>query len=348
MLRNRVVNISLGIMFSIMLTISFFFLANPSLDKKIIKTKKMYDVNSSNFVKKINLPKKSDYVVKVKYEFNNTDGATVALNGNKLELRVSNKSDIIRTSYYYASRDIVREGENLLKIKFYPIHPPNIDLRVRNYLESVANNNIILATKDSSISGKFFGRLLLLGIFFFIFSFGLWLSFIYLGRIFNLPLNCTITNNIITFLPCTLLYFVFGIAFISTPYSLAITPSYLFVSLFIITLVVNIPLNLLSVFFLRQIPIKIIQDDKILHQTRKIKRYELPKWLEKFLSWIESRKFSDKCILFFMFLLIMCAFLLILGLEWIAEQLATIAYFALVIGVVIKFVKFVREKREKE
>jgi hypothetical protein len=43
----------------------------------------------------------------------------------------------------------------------------------------------------------------------------------------------------------------------------------------------------------------------------------------------------------------MCAFLLILGMEWLAEQFANIAYFALVLGVMIKFVKFVREERKK-
>ena len=49
-----------------------------------------------------------------------------------------------------------------------------------------------------------------------------------------------------------------------------------------------------------------------------------------------------------MTLLIIYAFLLILHLEPIAEQLANLAYFALVIGVVIKFVKFVKEERQRE
>ena len=348
MQKSKVLSIILGTLFSIILTISFLLLAMPNLDKKAIKLRQMHDVNSSAFREMISLPQKQNYVFKIKYEFKNADIESVSLNGNRLKLRVSNKRNFICARYYYAPQDIVNEGENILKIHFYPGFPPNVDIRIRNYIASTEDKNIILTMRGSLINQKDFVGLMPIAIFFFIFSFCLWWGYIYFGRIFNLPLNGTITNNIITFLPCTLLYFVFGIASISTPYSLAITPSYLFVSLFTITLVVIIPLNLLSVFFLRQTPIETIQDDKILHQTRKIKRHELPKWLEKFLSWIKSREFSDKCILFFMFLLIMCAFLLILSLEWLAKQSANAAYFTLVIGVVIKFAKFAREERKKE
>jgi len=73
-------------------------------------------------------------------------------------------------------------------------------------------------------------------------------------------------------------------------------------------------------------------------------KYQYPAWLNKMFFLIKSKEFSDKCILLFMFLLIMCALLLILGMEWPAEQFANIAYLALVLGVVIKFVKMVREK----
>ncbi len=48
-----------------------------------------------------------------------------------------------------------------------------------------------------------------------------------------------------------------------------------------------------------------------------------------------------------MALLMMCALLLILHLNPVAEQLANVAYFSLVIGVVIKFMKLQREERRK-
>jgi len=69
-----------------------------------------------------------------------------------------------------------------------------------------------------------------------------------------------------------------------------------------------------------------------------------PEWVRKTIAWIKRREFSDKCILLFMSLLILGAFLLILRLEWVAEQFASIAYFSLVVGVGIKFVNLVRGK----
>jgi len=332
---KKVRSFIIGGIFSIFLTIGFILLAVPGLSKKVVKTQNMYSVNSSNFVKKINLPKESDYVFKIKYEYEDTDIATVTLNGHKLERRVSNKSEVTRTSYYYALADYVRQGDNNLKIHFYLGFPPNVDVRIKNYIASTEDKNIILTMRRSLINQKDFIRLIPIAIFFFIFSFALWSIIIFLGKLFNLPFNQIILNNVISFSPCMILYFVFGVISVSTPYSLAITPSYLFVSLFIITLVVNIPLNFLSLFFLRR-----TRDSKEVEQ--KISTYEIPSWLEKSLSWLKTREFSDKCILLFIFLLIMCAFLLILGLEWLAEQSANIAYFTLVIGVVIKFVKFVR------
>ena len=51
-------------------------------------------------------------------------------------------------------------------------------------------------------------------------------------------------------------------------------------------------------------------------------------------------------VLAFMFLLIACAFLLIFKQEGVAEQVANWAYLFLVIGVVIKFVRMIREEKK--
>ena len=51
-------------------------------------------------------------------------------------------------------------------------------------------------------------------------------------------------------------------------------------------------------------------------------------------------------VLAFMLLLITCAFLLIFKQERIAEQVANWAYLFLVIGVIIKFVRMLREEKK--
>ena len=68
-------------------------------------------------------------------------------------------------------------------------------------------------------------------------------------------------------------------------------------------------------------------------------RVILPFW-----QWLKPRPFSDNCIVLFIFLLIICTLLLIVHLEIAAERLANVAYLALCLGVVIKFVKSIREK----
>ncbi len=57
---------------------------------------------------------------------------------------------------------------------------------------------------------------------------------------------------------------------------------------------------------------------------------------------------SAPYIMLFMILLLSCAFLLMIKLEPVAEQVANIAYFLLVIGVGIEFYQLMREKKDKK
>lgn len=57
---------------------------------------------------------------------------------------------------------------------------------------------------------------------------------------------------------------------------------------------------------------------------------------------------SAPYIMLFMILLLSCAFLLIIKLEPVAEQIANIAYFLLVIGVGIEFYQLMKEGKNKK
>jgi len=331
----------IGGIISIFLTMGFVLLAVPGLNKRVVKIQNIYPVNSLKFGRIINLSEKQDYVFKVKYEFKNTDTDVVMLNGEQLEVRISNKGKDIVTRYYYVPKNIIKEGENFLKIEFYPSNPPNIDLRIRNYIVSTAGGNIVIALKNSTVKKTGFVSILIIGIVFFIFSFGLWILYIYLGKLLKLSINQVLFNNILSFMFWSGLYFILGIVSIFTPYSLAMCPSYLFVLLFFVTLVSNLFLSLLAVYFSMQI-------DSVSLSKFEDKGHKIPMWLDKLFSWLKSKELSDKCVLFFIFLLIMCAFMLILEMEWLAEQFANIVYFTLVIGAVIKFIKFVRKEKSKK
>jgi hypothetical protein len=67
--------------------------------------------------------------------------------------------------------------------------------------------------------------------------------------------------------------------------------------------------------------------------------------LPKIKDYFEEKP-SAYFIIVFMILLILCAFLLIFKQEWLAEQLANIAYFCLVIGVGIEFYKMVKNPND--
>ena len=336
-------NFILGVTISSFLTVAFFFLA---LNEKIVEMKNMYPVNSVSFNKVITLPKKSDYIIKIKYDYKNTGAEIVSLNGKELELKFSRKRKNIVTRYYYLPKEIAKADKNILRIKFFPSNPSNIDLRIRNYIGLTAGRSMAITFKDTAIERKSGLFITITGIIFFIFSLSLWIFLIYLNnRIFNLPPRAIIINNIIAFSPSIIFYLIGSIVSVVGPYSFAVRPGYLFMFLFIVTLIFSITLNLLFLLVLRSYGFQVIFEQNITDKKESIKQYELSSWLARFINWIKSREFSDKCVLFFMFLLFMCAFLLILDMEWLAEQFANIAYFVLVLGVMIKFVKFAREER---
>ena len=67
-------------------------------------------------------------------------------------------------------------------------------------------------------------------------------------------------------------------------------------------------------------------------------------WFKRFLNYLKKNPGSG-FVLGFIVLLVGCAFLLIFKQERLAEHLANWAYSFLVIGVIIKFVRMIRERK---
>lgn len=75
--------------------------------------------------------------------------------------------------------------------------------------------------------------------------------------------------------------------------------------------------------------------------VRRIRPSLISKW-----SYFEEKP-SAPYIMLFMIILLICAFLLIIKLESVAEQMANIAYFLLVVGVGIEFYQLIKEKKRE-
>lgn len=338
MQRLKRLNIYVGLAFSLIFAILFFFIAVPNLNNRSVELRRMFPVNSQNFSHIFKFSKENNSILKIKYEFKNTDSEIVSLNNRNLELKISEIGKHIRTRYYYIPQKIVKKGDNVLNIKFYPEPPPNVDITIRNFITQIAEGSAILSFRNEAFISKEIPKTFFISLICFFGIFCIWQFFSYLGiYIFRLSLTQSIFSNIISFLPILIIYLLCDLAYIKSSFFLLATPFYLFVLLFLTVAMFNISVNLIYV---------LLETKKIRGKRNYVALQELswfPRWIIRF----KSRSFSDKCILIFIFLIALCACFVFLGLERIAEKIANIAYILSIIAIIIKFVKFLKKETKR-
>jgi len=243
----------------------------------------------------------------------------------------------IETSYVHLPRQIIKEGRNSIKINFLKNRPKDVEIILSNYRKQIGNDIYILFSDSAAFpSGNLSFKTILLAIILIFLVFGV-MSYL-LSRILYLSINRLFLYQVYSLLPFLVFLSCLWIgANLSRLYKVVVTPSYFWtfglVSFFVTEggLVLK---KLLQGHRKKDIEVK--TKEPLIINPKAIT------FVTKIFDWIKTREFSDKCVLLFMTLLIMCAFLLILHLEPVAEQLANVAYFALVVGVVIKFIKLMR------
>ncbi|RKY34660.1 MAG: hypothetical protein DRP78_06285 [Candidatus Omnitrophota bacterium] len=340
MLKLKKINVTCGLIFSTILCLCFFSLNRVDIDKNVVNLHQEFLINTSDFVRTINLPQKSDYILQLKYEHKFTDTEVVSLNGRKLELKLSNISGKILTRYYYVETDCIDIGNNFLEIKFMPLNPHKIDVNFRNYFTSFSAENAFFTVANSGLNNRKVSLSKMSIIYFFIMIFSLWQGCVFLGKVFfNQSFIQSVFNTVIAFVPCSLFYCILSIASYTSPYVLIVKPVYLFLFLTMITLINSFFLNFFSLFFFRS----------VLHSPNReyLSSDFLPIWLSNLILWLKKSEFSDKCVLVFMLLLVVCVFFLMLGMQASAENLANVAYFVLAGAVLIKFFKLFRAHTDK-
>ncbi len=320
---------SLNIFFSFILAVSFFILANLDMNENFIRIEKVFTLPGSVFTKILYFKEKNDYVLQIKYNARTTDTAAVTLNNYRLEIKSANESpNGIASQYYYIPKDILRKGGNFFKIKFYPSNPPEIDLRIKNYLASAAKDSVILTLKGSMFQSTHIQHRSILAVLFFIAVYAFWKILLRAQvKWLHLTLKQSLFHNIIAYLPGTLLFVVLGGVSLKGPYVLMVHPGYLFVQVFLLIGGLFVFMNFLYVFFI----------DFIINISGAGEKIVLPFSLREFPGWIVSRTLSDKCILLFLLLFMFSAILYNVGIERFAEQTATVSFAVLAFGLVMKF-----------
>lgn len=283
---------------------------------------------------KVNLVK-NGYLLKLKFIRHENQVMNVIINGKNLlePYHYVTKKRLIEIHYLHIPKDYIQDGENEILIRFFHVFPPDIDLRLKNYRKQIGSNifilfrdsNYFLSEKISLVSFvkfTFYVLLLLLFFllvlkFFLISSWGrlLWLLFLGLLPWFILNLGLFLYNTF------------------SSLYRVVITSRYFWGFGFI-------------TFFLMEILIIILGILKGYRRRTSVYPYRYLHWfVAESIEWFKDKPLSDKFIITFFMLFLMCAVLLVLEVKSGAECLADIAYFLLLTGVLIKFFNFLKEEK---
>ncbi len=339
MKRYEKVNKLFGAGISLVIAVFFLVLTNVDMDDFFIKKSHVFPVNNTVFSKIINLPVEGDYFLQLKYDNSETDVEVATLNRYRLEVRVGNDSSSgIASRYYYVPRKIIKKRNNFFKIKFYPTNPSEIDVRIKNYLVQGANGNIVLTLKDAMREHKNFQQRVFLALVFFLFSFLFWNILMYVQmRFLELTLRQSIIYNCISFSPIAFLLLLLGGISLKGPYVLVLSPHFIFILFFVITIC--------SVCFINILPVFIEYFAKIFSaSTGPKEKILLPSLVKSMAIWVYRRKFSEKLILLFMLLFIFADILYNSGMVNYSECVSTIAFCLLIAGVVLSFASVMKER----
>ena len=296
-----------------------------------------------------------DYLMKLKYVFQDNQSHEVRVNGRIIKddavFEVKHKG-IMQSNLLRLPEASLRHGRNIITIKFMDNPPTDVDITLSNYRKQVSKETFVdfKDTKEarSVNKNKLIVSFMAVLIFFII-------STQILQEAFCLSARETLSIQLISVLPflatVTLLTLY---SYLSKEYRILLSSRYFWVT-GLISYILMLGVNILIIL------VKIVMHD--MHNKRKYKlqdkeglpanskiylRIKIPPQIEnnlkKIIVWLQTREFSDKCILFFISLLLICALFSLLYLEIVSRILAYIGYLSLFVGAVIKFFKFIKKK----
>ena len=205
---------------------------------------------------------------------------------------------------------------------------------------------------QGTFSFKVLGYSLVFLIFFFFFS-------LFSARLISsrarIELSKGFRLDLFTYLPSLVLLSLFALVSLLSPYNIV----YSLKTFFILSIAPTIAIKTWFIYkdrtvktiklHIRTTPLILKRIWAIIKRTLlAIRSFPLDiKTFRKFLIQYHKTNLSSAFILDFMLLLVLCAFLLMVKAEWIAKQLANLAYFLLVFGVIMKAIQFFKESKKR-
>lgn len=325
------------ILISIILTYLYSQLTIFHLQEKFKEYRKTIYLDRDRARANFDLPSDT-YLLKVKHTLQADQPKEIFVNGFKVDYNIYPyviKKGIIETDYIRLPKEIVKEGRNLIDINFPKNHPKDVDTILSNYRRQIGNDIYILFSDSAYFaSGKISFKTIVSSMVIISLVFAGVIYF--LNRTLSLSINRLFIYQIYSLLPFFIFLFSLWLSSnLSKLYKVVTTNGY-FWTFGIVSF------SLTQGFIILRKLIQGYRKKAILLINPKVN-----KLIFEAIEWIKLRDFSDKCIMLFMVLFMVCALLLILHFEPIAVQVANIIYFVLVIGVITKFIRVIKEREEK-
>jgi hypothetical protein len=234
---------------------------------------------------------------------------------------------------------LISKDSNILKVAYPDIISSSVLITLRNYRKELSGGKLFILFKSSNLFSTFeFNqknrrnlKLILLGIF--ITAGTALIIYLFLSP-FGLPIptDSFLKMETICITPGFTLLLLLNLVSVFSPYQFIINKSYFLQIIFV-------PIFLLQLFLIYAYSEqKKITPPRIKKETAFSFKYALACLRGKLLSY----EVADRFIILFIFFLLLCAMLLILKMDQLAEVVGNFAYLLIIIGTVIKLTQFNR------
>ncbi len=343
------------IVFSLTFT---FFQSNIVIGKFEDFDEKYFDVKRVN----LNFPEKDTYLLKI---WGLEWPEAVYFNNEPISSFHSRDRGESKELYFELSSENIKKRSNYLNI----ISASDYSIKIRNYYGKLESGRAYILFDSSPIFEKrHLGVIRLISIVVIVLCLflGSWILILHFNKEY-LQFSFKKIKSIYfcSLAMCILLELLIYIFSIFSPHHVVISIGYF--SVLCISVIGMTQFFLFSVFILREINSKVViwyrifkkNGKKLIRQKLEnsqerealLGRFNVPRIYKIIIFvalWFYSRKLFEKCLSVFIVSLLLSALLLLLNLDFIAVQVANVAYFCLLIGIGVRFVEFVKEERNSE